>query len=190
MSYVEGSTGAMLQGVSQQPARLRTEGQVTQQENYDSDVAKGLTARPASVEVTALEGATEGMKFTQLLHKGVQYTVGHTIETLELWRDDGSRLVTTFVEDEAYVRNDMVFLSDETEQLVMCLNRNRETLMHFNPPTERPFNAALVTCLGGQFSRTYKVQVTVGSDTIEFEYVTPDGSAAAHAPQTSSDLRS
>lgn len=48
MAYVTTSYGRPIQGVSQQPDRIRLEGQCTLQENYIPDVVKGLTKRPST----------------------------------------------------------------------------------------------------------------------------------------------
>lgn len=48
MAYVTTSWGRPIQGVSQQPDRVRQEGQCTKQENAIPDVVRGLTKRPAA----------------------------------------------------------------------------------------------------------------------------------------------
>lgn len=48
MAYVTTAWGRPIQGVSQQPDRVRLEGQCTKQENAIPDVVRGLTKRPAS----------------------------------------------------------------------------------------------------------------------------------------------
>lgn len=43
---VDGTLGSMLQGVSQQPAHIRLDGEVGEQINVQPDIVRGLTSRP------------------------------------------------------------------------------------------------------------------------------------------------
>lgn len=54
MAYVTTAWGRPIQGVSQQPDRIRQEGQCTKQENGIPDVVKGLTKRPSTNFITQL----------------------------------------------------------------------------------------------------------------------------------------
>lgn len=56
MAYVSTSWGRPIQGVSQQPDRVRLEGQCTQQVNAMPDVVKGLTKRPAANYIKQILG--------------------------------------------------------------------------------------------------------------------------------------
>ncbi len=187
MAHVEGTFGAMLQGVSQQPDRIRTAGQVTAQDNYDSDVATGLTSRAGSLELATLTGSTADTKFTNFGFNGRNYIAGHSSGSLMLWRISGTDITSvTIAGGTAYSGPDMVFTPDVSNDRVLCLNR--DTVVGFSTSAAgRPFHAGVVTCLGGQFSRTYKVTITAGASTITFDYSTLDGSAPAHAAGTSSD---
>lgn len=184
MAYLEGSMGAMLQGVSQQPARLRTEGQVSEQINYDSDVSNGLTSRPGTTDIAVLASATAGMKFRAVEHLEDTYLMGFGTGVLKMWDLNGSEITVSGA--TSYVGTAMEFFSDsETGNLIM-LNRNKVTAMS---PTVvgRPFHAATVTCLGGLFSRTYSITVTDdegNSRTVTFN--TPDGTTEGDADKTSS----
>lgn len=57
MAYVSTAWGRPIQGVSQQPDRVRLEGQCTKQENAIPDVVRGLTKRPATNFIAQLAGA-------------------------------------------------------------------------------------------------------------------------------------
>lgn len=54
MAYVTTSYGRPIQGVSQQPDRIRLEGQCTLQENFIPDVVKGLIKRPSTYLVNKI----------------------------------------------------------------------------------------------------------------------------------------
>jgi len=54
VAYVTTAWGRPIQGVSQQPDRIRQEGQCTKQENGIPDVVKGLTKRPSTNFITKI----------------------------------------------------------------------------------------------------------------------------------------
>ena len=187
MSYVEGTSGAMLQGVSQQPARLRVTGQVTEQINYDSDVNTGLTSRPGTDLEFEMTSADITMKFPRVEHLGTTYLVGHKAATLVMWTLDGTELTVNTPDGTGYLGTDMVFQSDGNTQQIMCLNRDTETAMSATI-VGRAFNAAVVQTLGGLFERTYSVQVQAADGTdVTVSFTTPDGTTAGDAALTSSE---
>ncbi len=187
MAHVEGTFGAMLQGVSQQPDRIRTAGQVTAQDNYDSNVAAGLTSRPGSLELSALVGANNETKFTDLDFKGRRYIVGYRSGTLNMWQVSGTKITPVAITgSSSYVGSDMIFTVDPANNRILCLNRDTSTTFS-TTVAGRPFHAGVVTCLGGQFSRRYRVTVSVGSASVSVSYATPSGAAASDAADTSSE---
>lgn len=183
MSYVQGSLGAMLQGVSQQPERIRVDGQVSEQINYESDVSEGLTSRPGTDEIATLAGSTNTMTIQKVSVKNTDYMVGHGTGELAMWTMSGTPLTVVTPDGTDYLGPDMVFHSEEDGSL-LCLNR--ETTVLKDPTVVgRSFHAGLITCLGGQFSRTYTAKVTYqDGTTIEAEFTTPDGTAANDSDKT------
>lgn len=75
MAYVTTAWGRPIQGVSQQPDRIRQEGQCTKQENAIPDVVKGLTKRPSTNFIKQLLGyeLSENSAFHSYDRGGEQY---------------------------------------------------------------------------------------------------------------------
>lgn len=187
MSYVEGSTGAMLQGVSQQPARLRVDGQVTEQINYDPDVLSGMTSRPGTDLVGYLDGASGNLVYREVTTGGVTYIVGYAVGVIKVWSLDGVPVPVTSA-STAYMGTDMVFHSDVNTGALVCLNRTTVTKKDA-AIVGRPFHAALVTSLGGLFDHTYIVDVYDGTTLLQTAtYVTPDGTTTGDAAKTTAEF--
>ena len=101
---VSGTLGALLQGVSQQPAAIRNDGQVTEQINMVSDVVKGLTSRPATELVAYNNTATAGMTFRNVTIGGERFQIGCYAGGLEVIDSAGaSRTVTLDAGVSAYL---------------------------------------------------------------------------------------
>lgn len=179
---VQGTLGSMLQGVSQQPERIRVDGQVSEQVNMYSDVATGLSSRAGTDLVGILAGADNTLKYYDLELKGSRYILGYKAGTLKAWTTGGSAM--NISGDQTYVGNDMRFhVFDD-----VVYAANRDTVVVTDPAvTGFPFHVALVTALGGNFSRDYKVTIKFSDNsTITSTYTTPDGDVAGDADQTAS----
>lgn len=183
---VEGTLGSLLQGVSQQPARIRVEGQVTEQVNFMSDVAQGLTSRPAAEEIRQLAGATAGMRMQTVQFKQERFTFGFDTNLLAVWDSLGERRdITPDAGTLAYIGKNMRF--SVYGDKIFVLNRDKITAKSAGTSTY-PFYTVIVTALGGAFSRTYKLVLTFpGGETREGVYTTPDGTSDGDAAKTSSE---
>lgn len=180
--YAEGSTGPMLQGVSQQPERLRVTGQVGEQINYDSVLSKGITSRPGTDLIGKLAGVSSAAQFYNVKLQGNEYIIACDTGGMQLWNLDGEHYTTSG--STAYFGPDMAMYSDEYS--VIACNRNTIVSQAAADPVPS-FYAVTVTALGGQFSRTYRVTVSGAFGTRTCEYTTPDGTASGDATKTSSD---
>lgn len=183
----QGSLGSLLQGVSQQPARIRLPGQVSEQVNMVSDVSTGLSSRPAVREISVLPNATGNLAFYHLTYQGQVYIVGHRDQTIRVWGLDGTEY-QVIVQDAAarnYLSRNMRFhvFGDK----VYCTNRDR--VVEKEPATVgRPFHVALVSALGGNYSRTYTVTITFPNGVVKIgSYTTPDGDTPGDAEKTTSE---
>ena len=182
MAISTGSLGPLLQGVSQQDARVRLEGQVTEQINLLSDVTKGLSSRPATSEIGLLSNANPGLHFMDLTFQNREYIMGYNEGTLKAWLLDGTEVSVLFDAGTAtYIGDEMRFhVVDDKIVLV-----NRSTIVRALPATPRPDrNLGVFFLKGGEFSRQYVIDVVfvgAGADgsnvRITASYETPDGNS-------------
>ncbi len=182
-----GSLGFMLQGVSQQHARVQPEGHVKGSVNLWPDPVSGLTSRPQGSLLYSGASVPANSRATTVLLKGEPVRIGYGPGYLALTGYDGTEYTVLDPDTSLpYIGTDMVFFSVNDE--VVCLNR--ETVVVSNTPVE----AAIISwgyfyALGGEFSRTYKVTITYTIDgTIAIAtYTTPDGSSPGDADKTAAD---
>lgn len=185
MALKSGSLGTLLQGVSQQPARVRLDGQVSEQINLISDVTLGLSTRPATSAGPDLDGALDH-NFTEITFDGEDFIVGYTEGDLRIWSLDGTVQPVTYTGGTAaYVGNSMRF--HVVDKKIVTVNRE-VTVLQDTAVEGRPWYVGLFHALGGQFLKTYTVTVTFdGTDEIEVSYTAPDGTADGDAAKTSSE---
>jgi len=187
MALKSGSLGTLLQGVSQQPDRVRLDGQVTEQVNLISDVTLGLSTRPATDEGSTLARATSGHKYQDISYDGVDYILGYKSGDLQMWALDGTRQNIQFRNGGSpnYIGPDMQF--HVVDRKIVLVNRNRVTLKSA-VVDGNPWYAALFHALGGQFLKTYAVQVRFSNGAIiNADYTAPDGTIAGDAGKTTSE---
>ena len=188
---VDGTLGSLLQGVSQQPFRVRPEGTLGEQVNYVSDVVQGLTARPALHSRGRVENSTmTGLSFVDVQIDGDEYLLGYKPGAVAMWKLDGTP-VTITTENAAvldYIGTDMrayVFNEDNADRLFLT---NRDVVVE-KAATPATANVAtgrgIATVLGGQYSRTYSVRIRYPDGTVAVgSYKTPSGSTAGDADKT------
>lgn len=186
---VSGTLGALLQGVSQQPANIRNDGQVTEQINMVSDVVRGLTSRPATELVAYNTGATADLTFRNVTMGKERFQVGFAAGVVEVIDSLGvSRTVTlaagtgTYIgaSMEVYVYNDIAYLLNREQVVAMdsSITAAEAEVVH---------DEGYVSVLGGEFSHTYTVtlQYTDGTSA-DGVYTAPDGTTAGDAALTAS----
>ena len=174
MAIKTGSLGPLLQGVSQQPDRIRLEGQVTEQINLVSDVTLGLTTRPATVEV-GLIGAGSDTNFRYITLQGQEYILEYSNNFLAAYNLNGVSIPITYNRpaSNTYVGPDMRFVVVEND-IVMT---NRDTVVTAVPATSPPnYKTAVVWATAGEFSKMYRVSVTFSNGvTIAADFRSPAG---------------
>lgn len=187
MALKSGSLGTLLQGVSQQPDRVRLDGQVSEQVNLISDVTLGLSTRPATVEGPQLDMATTEHSYQNIRFDGVDYIIGYKSGDLQIWAVDGTRQNVQFRNGAtpSYIGNEMQF--HVVDDKIVTVNRNR--VVRKSAFIEgRAWYVALFHALGGQFLKTYAVQLNFSDGTvINAEYQAPDGTTTGDAEKTSSE---
>lgn len=181
MAIVTGSLGPLLQGVSQQDARVRLDGQVTEQINLVSDVTKGLSTRPATVELGLLDDTVGVTRFADIIFRDTGYLFGYGPNTLKAWKLDGTSVPVNYNGFGAYMGGDMRFHVVDDKIVVV----NRSATVRALPATPRPNrNLGVFFIKGGEFSRKYAIKVQFeglgaggGLVTVETSYTTPDGNS-------------
>lgn len=190
MAYVSTAWGRPIQGVSQQPDRVRQEGQCTKQENGIPDVVKGLTKRPAA----------------NYINKILDYNL-HENSAFHSY-DRGDEQYFMFVEPHS--EQVKVFNTKGELQLITMthgsylnldrpdLNLDFTTVADFTFITNRTINAAMtadkspplphmgiVYCQFATYGKSYRIIVDGNSIA---GYTTPDGSSASMINNVATDF--
>ena len=181
--------GFMLQGVSQQQAKVRSSGQVTEQVNMLSDVNRGLTTRPATERLGAIADITtsDSKSYTVDIGGDLYRIVLAAGSVPKVYGYDAASLVVSNPNaQQAYIStNAAVYVYDQT---VYITNREMKVeKINTSYTSEITQNWGYVFCLGGLFTRTYTVDVVVGTQRVTASFTTPDGTTAGDAALTTTD---
>jgi len=184
------SLGSLLQGISQQPAHLRQDGQLTAQVNGISDVVRGLSRRPGTtlINTTAIP---RGMRYLdrELEIEGEIYQLAYTAGQLYIVSKEGI-LQTIIEEDNAldYIGSDISAYSYDDAIYIT----NRDKIVELDPTDtsgqdEVITDIGLVMSLGGLFSHTYSIIIEY-SDGYKAtgNYMAPHGIDDGDAAKTTS----
>jgi hypothetical protein len=95
----------MFNGVSQQPAPLRLDNQFNKQINFNSDMVKGVSKRPATEFITKLTGnitadASIHTINTSITDKHKVVFTGDVVEPIEIFKFDGTKLSVNYESSE------------------------------------------------------------------------------------------
>lgn len=181
MAYVTTSYGRPIQGVSQQPDRIRLEGQCTLQENYIPDVVKGLTKRPSTnfVGKIADHSISHLSKFHDYDRGDEAYfmVVEPSTNTVKVFNSEGEAQVvngtTNYVSSsEPWKFLDMRTIGDFT----FITNKSVPVLMS-DERSPAQSTIGIVYCQYATYGKTYKI-IADGVDIAS--YTTRDGSEAFH----------
>ncbi len=198
---ISGTLGAMLHGVSQQPAYLRSDGQVTAQVNMISDVTRGLTTRPAARFLSEAVDEAGLNNWTNVSLKGDIIQIAHKDGYIVARKLDGTNIPIAIAgAEEDYIGDDMrAYVYDER---IYLLNRDKLVLVSTDTPLPTGpghksatidgdlyhIGSAYATSVGGKYGQTYTVTATYSDGTqAEGTYTTPDGSDPAHTSEITSD---
>lgn len=191
MPKIEGTLGSLLQGVSQQPTHIRVEGQLTDQVNFMSDVSTGLTSRPASNQLFEMPTAETDYQFYDFQLNQRDYVMAYKREVIRVFDLDGTEYPINVPRNSArnYIGNRMKFhvFNDDGEDKLYCVNNNFTVRPDPNEVIGYPFSTAIATTLGGNFSRTYSLQVVIDGSRYIARYITPDGTGSTDADETRSE---
>lgn len=189
MAYVTTAWGRPIQGVSQQPDRVRLEGQCTQQENAIPDVVKGLTKRPATNFIKKLltSSVHENSAFHSYDRGDEQYfmCVQPNSSTIQIFNLKGEIQNITLT-DGGYLFDarpdlnlDFVTVADYT----FITNKTVAAKMtpDLSPP---PSKMGIVYSQYATYGKTYNIIV---NGTTIATYTTPNGADAPHVQWVATD---
>ena len=190
---VDGALDALIQGVSQQPARERIEGQCTLQENFSSNPQDGLVRRAAINHIKKLFTSTETPQFYEYDISGTLYIIAVLDGNIKAFDLAGTEYTVNEVgaafdyldtgKVEFVTIKDSV-TSDDTTYIV---NTTKTTVMDTATKTYID-TGSLVFLLGGQYGRTYGITIRYSdTSTIAVTWTAPDGSTSAHTSQITTD---
>lgn len=158
---VDGSIRNLLQGVSQQPARVRVAGQCSVQENFRSNPVDGLQRRPPMEHLFDLFTSAEEPQWHNFKVLGTSYIAAFTtggLRVFDLAGDEytvvnvdsafedyltGGKLTCTTIEGITYVANTTITTAMDTDEVPDYVSTN-----------------SLVFLLGGQYGRTYDIKLS------------------------------
>ncbi|UOW66396.1 tail [Aeromonas phage vB_AspA_Tola] len=188
MSRVTSSWGRPIQGVSQQPDRVRMEGQCTLQENFIPDLVKGLTRRPSTYFVkkildSQVDVKTKWHSYDRGDESYFMYVAPNT-NTVTVFNTLGELQSVTGTTGYISTDNPAIDLDFKTiGDFTFITNKNKPVLMS-SELSPVPPNTGIVYCQFATYGKTYKViidGITVSS------YTTPDGSDPSHINSVATD---
>lgn len=179
---VDGSLGSLLQGVSQQPARDRFDGQCSLQENMSSDPVNGLARRPPTDLVGQLAseaGAISWHNFeTRDGNKFLAMFSSTAVRVYDL--NANAQSVTASGGDLVYVSNSGNIKCDtDDKDNTVVLNTNVNVLMTSSAPVYFNTNGAgamVIQVLGGLYSTYYSIYI---NGALASRYLTVDNTHVA-----------
>lgn len=201
MAKVDGSAGSLVQGVSQQPPRARLPGQAEEQTNVSNDEVFGISRRPITNLVehsaryardTNLDNFVEHGDFRmddELIQHTFRIVNDPPDPQMRILRNGTSIDVALDASSHSYLTVDptvkpygdrVVF--KEVGDKVFVLNTQRTVTKLAGAPTYSSRETTVVFCRGGQYAVGYTLKFTVGGNTHQVTFSTPDGSVSGHTP--------
>ena len=182
MAKVDGSIHSLIQGVSQQPQKIRLMGQCTLQENCSSNPVDGLTRRPPTNVVGTLGSSLSGAQWYDFRINAVDFILciqaGETCIYDTLGNEYTLNISTSAI---AYL-SDAALSFTTIDKITYIANSNITVRMKEDTKTFDD-KSTLIHLIGGQYGRDYIATVKWGSSVETFHYESPTGSNASHAPQ-------
>lgn len=188
MAYVTTSYGRPIQGVSQQPDRIRLEGQCTLQENYIPDVVKGLTKRPSTYLVGKIadHGISALSKFHSYDRGNEAYfmCIEPMTNTVKVFNSDGEPQVvngtTNYVENsEPWKQLDMRTIGDFT-----FITNKTVPVMMSSEKSPVQSTMGIVYCQYATYGKTYKI---MADGAVIATHITKDGGSASDIKDVATD---
>lgn len=185
---VDGSIANPIQGVSQQPARVRLPGQCTAQDNMLSNPVDGLTRRPPLEELGELfetEDSVQEYEFSIGNTDFIAFALDGDLKVFdttgeEYTVNEESLPASGFADEDAFDYLDGGDLAFTTLEGITYVTNRSMTVEMLSTVKTYIETGAIVYCLGGQYSRTYSLKITWnnGSNTETVTYTAPNGATS------------
>lgn len=181
---VQGSLGRQIQGISQQPAAVRLDGQCTDMINMIPDVVNGTQSRMGSTHIAKLMEAGSDNMATHHYRRGdgveEYFFVMKKGSVPEIFDKQGRKCGVssqdapmTYLSEVVNPREDVQFMT--IADVTFMLNRKKKVKARAEK-SPKVGNKAIVFCAYGQYGTTYKIII---NGEVAAEYKTADGSEAA-----------
>lgn len=181
---VQGSLGRQIQGISQQPAAVRLDGQCTDMVNMVPDVVNGTQSRMGSVHIAKLLDSGSDNMATHHYRRGdgdeEYFFVLKKGSLPEIFDKQGRRCnVTTrdapldYLKEVVNPREDVQFMT--IADVTFMLNR-RKVVKTRSAQSPKIGNTALVFSAYGQYGTTYRIKI---NNVTAAEYITANGGKAS-----------
>ena len=181
MAKVDGSLRSLIQGVSQQPARTRLPGQCTAQDNMSSNPVTGLTRRPAMQEIATLFEDSDPVQFYDFElgdTTSMRFVLAALPGNLRIFDLDGNEMTVNEANSSFDYLDGGSLAFTTLDDVTYVANRGTEVEMSASTKSYVT-TGAVVYLLGGQYGRTYTVNVVWSGGTITLSYTTPDGGTSS-----------
>jgi hypothetical protein len=178
--YTTGSLGFMLQGVSQQPQRVQPDGHTVEQINTLPDPNTGLSSRPGSDIQALFEDLPEAEAHRTVIIGNTTLRVSTSEGSVYVLGYDGTEYNMLDPDDLAgYFGPDMAYYSKTEDGVSTVYCVNRQTPVQTQASTsEFGTQWGHVFALGGEYSKTYSINLTYADGTVATgTYTTPDADA-------------
>lgn len=188
MAYITTSYGRPIQGVSQQPDRIRLEGQCTLQENFIPDVVKGLTRRPSTYLVKKLldRNTNRDNRFHSYDRGDEAYMmfVEPNSTVVKVYGADGKEHIVNGTNAYLNVPNPRLQLEMRTIGDYTFITNKTVPVTMASTKSEKHYPIGVVYCQFATYSRTYQIFID-GAPVATL--TTPDGSIPSHLAAVATD---
>lgn len=189
---VQGSLGRQIQGISQQPAAVRLDGQCSDMVNMIPDVVDGTKTRMGSTHIARLMDSGDDTMATHHYRRGdgdeEYFFILKKGAVPEIYDKKGQKCVVssqdapmTYLSNVVTPREDVQFMT--IADVTFMLNR-RKVVKARADKSPKVGSTAIVFCAYGQYGTTYSIQI---DGTTVASFTTPDGSEASQVNQIRTD---
>lgn len=176
---VDGAENSLLQGVSQQPPRVRRQGQCTLQENMSSNPVEGLTRRIPSNQIAALFAAN-GHKWYNTRVGNKSFDIAIAAGDVKAVDISNGAIIPVNIEPAALPYISQATMAVSQFSGTTYISNPSVTPAWLNTTANQLTRGSIIFLLGGQYGRTYSTTITWSGSPITVSYTAPDGSSASH----------